>query len=41
MMGTAPIAGAQCGVDWINQQTCDNIVRLQPRTTADDRLHDF
>lgn len=26
-IGTAPSAGAQCGVDWINQQTCDNIVR--------------
>ncbi|WP_264074444.1 hypothetical protein, partial [Mycobacterium gordonae] len=26
-IGTAPSAGAQCGVDWINQQTCDNIMR--------------
>ena len=26
-IGTAPNAGAQCGVDWINQQTCNNIMR--------------
>ena len=25
MIGTARSAGAQCGVDWINQQTCYNI----------------
>ena len=26
-IGTAPSAGAECGVDWINQQTCTNIMR--------------
>jgi len=26
MIGTAPSASAECGVDWINQQTCNNIV---------------
>lgn len=26
-IGTAPSAGAQCGVAWINQQTCNNIMR--------------
>jgi hypothetical protein len=26
-IGTAPSAGAECGVDWINQQTCSNIMR--------------
>lgn len=25
MIGTAPSAGAECGVDWINHQTCNNI----------------
>jgi hypothetical protein len=27
MIGTAPSAGAECGVDWISQQTCNNILR--------------
>jgi len=27
MIGTAPNAGAACGVAWINQQTCNNIMR--------------
>jgi hypothetical protein len=26
MVGTAPSASAECGVDWINQQTCNNIL---------------
>lgn len=26
MIGTAPSAGAACGVDWINQKTCTNIM---------------
>jgi len=26
-ISTAPSAGAECGVDWINQQTCNNILR--------------
>lgn len=26
MIGTSPTAGADCGVDWINQQTCRNIM---------------
>ena len=24
-IGTAPNAGAKCGIDWINQQTCSDI----------------
>lgn len=26
MIGAAPSASAECGVDWINQQTCNNIL---------------